>query len=116
MLRTGGVLLALAFYIYTIIDVARTPKSSIRTLPKYVWMIIAVVLPILGGVFWLFLGRVWPQSGYRSRRRTPRAPTTTLNSFAPWKSGRGRTKCESAANKILDSHLSLTCTWNYTPA
>ncbi len=74
VLRVGGVLLAIAFYIYTIIDVIRTPQSSTRTLPKYVWLIIAVVLPIIGGIFWLFFGRVWPESGFRSKRRAPRAP------------------------------------------
>ncbi|MCF8531096.1 MAG: PLD nuclease N-terminal domain-containing protein [Candidatus Nanopelagicales bacterium] len=74
MLRVALYLLAIAFYIYAIIDVARTPKSSTRTLPKYVWLIIAVVLPIIGGLFWLLLGRTWPQSGFRSQRRSPRAP------------------------------------------
>lgn len=74
ILRVGGVLLAIAFYIYTIIDIARTPKSSTRTLPKYVWLIIGIVLPIIGGALWLLLGRVWPQSGFRSQRRAPRAP------------------------------------------
>lgn len=74
ILRVGGVLLAIAFYIYTIIDVARTPKMSTRTLPKFVWLIIAIVLPIIGGAFWLLLGRTWPESGFRSKRRQPKAP------------------------------------------
>ena len=38
MIRVAGVLLALAFYIYSIIDVLRSPKSQVRTLPKYVWL------------------------------------------------------------------------------
>ena len=74
VLRVGGVLLAIAFYIYTIIDILRTPTSATRTLPKYVWLIIAVLLPIIGGVFWLLLGRIWPQRGYRSKRNAPKAP------------------------------------------
>lgn len=74
MLRVGAVILAVAFYIYTIIDILRTPKAGTRTLPKFVWLLIAVLLPIIGGAFWLLLGRVWPQRGNRGRRNGPKAP------------------------------------------
>lgn len=74
MLRVAGVLLAIAFYLYCIIDVIRTPKLEARTLPKFVWLIIVVVLPILGGFFWLLFGRVWPAGGFRGKRNIPQAP------------------------------------------
>lgn len=74
MLRVGAVILAVAFYIYTIIDILRTPKAGTRTLPKFVWLLIAVLIPIIGGAFWLLLGRTWPQRGNRGRRNAPKAP------------------------------------------
>ena len=60
MIKVAGALVGIAFYIYSIIDVLRSEKSHTRTLPKYVWLLIVIVLPIIGGVIWLLLGRPWP--------------------------------------------------------
>jgi hypothetical protein len=75
MLRVAGVLLLIALYIYFIIDVLRTPRGDTRSLPKFVWLLLVVLVPILGGLVWLALGRVWPVPGSRfGRRRAPLAP------------------------------------------
>jgi hypothetical protein len=57
MLRVAGVLLGLAVYIWFIVDVLRTSGSSVRTLPKFVWLLIVVLIPLLGGLLWLIGGR-----------------------------------------------------------
>ena len=64
MIRVVGALIAVGLYIYFIIDVARTPRTEARSLPKAVWLIVVVVLPLLGGALWLLLGRT-----VRVRRR-----------------------------------------------
>jgi hypothetical protein len=76
MLRVGGVLLALALYIWFIVDVIRTPGVSVRTLPKFVWLLLVILLPLLGGLLWFIAGRPRsPRKGFRSRRsRGPVAP------------------------------------------
>ena len=75
MLRVLGALLCIALYIYFILDVLRTPRGETRTLPKYVWLLVVVLIPLLGGLIWLGLGRVWPSPGSRfGRRRGPLAP------------------------------------------
>jgi len=75
MLRVAGVLLLIALYIYFVIDVLRTPRGETRSLPKFVWLLLVVLVPILGGLIWLALGRVWPVPGTRfGRRRAPIAP------------------------------------------
>jgi hypothetical protein len=75
MLRVVLILLVVAFYIYFVIDVARTPRGQTRTLPKFVWLLIVILLPIIGGVLWLLLGRVWPANGSPfGRKRGPVAP------------------------------------------
>jgi hypothetical protein len=75
VLRVAGVLFVIALYIYFIIDVLRTPRGETRTLPKFVWLLLVVLLPILGGLVWLALGRVWPSPGTRfGRKRGPLAP------------------------------------------
>ena len=75
MLRVLGVLVGVALYIYFIIDVLRTPRGETRSLPKFVWLLLVVLIPLLGGLLWLALGRVWPSPGSRfGRRRGPLAP------------------------------------------
>ncbi|MFM8772615.1 MAG: PLDc N-terminal domain-containing protein [Actinomycetota bacterium] len=75
MLRVVLILLAIAVYIWFAIDVIRTPASSTRTLPKYVWLLIVLLLPLLGGVIWLLAGRPKPDRPRRGRRRRgPVAP------------------------------------------
>ncbi|MFZ9986204.1 MAG: PLDc N-terminal domain-containing protein, partial [Candidatus Nanopelagicales bacterium] len=57
MLRVVAVLLGLAVYIWFIVDVLRTSSASVRTLPKFVWLLIVVLIPLLGGLLWLLAGR-----------------------------------------------------------
>lgn len=52
----GGALL-LAFWIYTFLDCLRTDSSQSRGLPKGVWILVIIVLPIIGGILWLTIGR-----------------------------------------------------------
>jgi hypothetical protein len=75
MLRVVGAILLVAIYIYCIIDVLRTPRGEARTLPKWLWIVLVVLVPILGSLLWLVLGRVWRAPGSRmGRRRGPVAP------------------------------------------
>jgi hypothetical protein len=73
MLRVAAALLGLAVYIWFIVDVLRTSGASVRTLPKFVWLIIVVLIPLLGGLLWLLGGRPRGQ-GRKRRRRGPVAP------------------------------------------
>lgn len=75
MLRVLGVIFGIALYIYFILDVLRTPRGETRSLPKYVWLLLVILVPLIGGFIWLALGRVWPSPGSRfGRRRGPLAP------------------------------------------
>lgn len=71
MLRVGGVLLGLALYIWFIVDVVRSSGANVRTLPKAVWFLIVVILPLLGGVLWLLAGRPRGDRPRFGRKRTP---------------------------------------------
>ena len=80
MLRVAAVLFAVAVYIYFIIDVLRTRRGDTRSLPKFVWLLVVILVPIIGGLLWLALGRVWPAPGSRfGRRRGPLAPDDDPN-------------------------------------
>ena len=74
MLRVLGILVLIALYISFIVDVVRTPRADARSLPKLLWLIIVVLLPLLGGVLWFLFGRTRPAPGSRWGRRRPVAP------------------------------------------
>ena len=61
MLRlAGGGLIGfalIALWLYCIFDVISTEEVLIRNLPKMVWLFIVIVLPDIGSIAWLALGR-----------------------------------------------------------
>lgn len=51
-----GVLL-LALWAYCIFDVISTDEALMRNMPKILWLVVVIVLPTVGSVAWLLLGR-----------------------------------------------------------
>ena len=47
-----------AFWVYTIVDCSVQPSSRHRGVSKPIWILIVVLLPVLGGLLWLLVGRV----------------------------------------------------------
>lgn len=47
----------LALLAYCLIDCIQTDEGDIRNLPKGLWVILIIFLPIVGGVAWLVAGR-----------------------------------------------------------
>jgi hypothetical protein len=50
-------LAAVAFWVFTIVDCAVQPAIRHRGVSKPVWILIVVLLPVIGGVMWLIVGR-----------------------------------------------------------
>jgi hypothetical protein len=67
-----GVVAAVAFIVFSVIDCATMPRVRVRSLNKPVWVLLVIVLPVLGAVLWFILGRA-PASGEarQSRYRGP---------------------------------------------
>ena len=62
VLGGAGVVVELALLVYCVLNIVTTPESQIRNLPKLVWLLLVVVLPLIGGIAWLVGGRpVGPQ-------------------------------------------------------
>lgn len=45
------------FAVYAFVDAALSPKSQVRGIPKWAWLIVVLVLPVLGGALWFLIGR-----------------------------------------------------------
>ena len=56
LLFIGG-LLALVFWVFSIVDCAVQPATRHRGVSKGVWIAIVVLIPVIGGILWFTIGR-----------------------------------------------------------
>ena len=49
--------LAVAFWIYSIVDCAMQPPTRHRGVSKPAWLLIVIILPVIGGILWFVIGR-----------------------------------------------------------
>ena len=63
----------LALWLYAIFDVIGTDSSLCRNLPKGVWLILVIILPDIGAICWLLMGRP-VNAGFRPGDPNYRAP------------------------------------------
>jgi len=47
----------LILWIFCIVDVISSEPTIVRNLPKLVWLLIVIILPDIGSITWLILGR-----------------------------------------------------------
>lgn len=64
-----GAVIAVAFTLYSLVDAAMTDHSRARGVSKPVWIVIIVLLPVIGAVLWLMIGKGSPASGSGSQHR-----------------------------------------------
>jgi hypothetical protein len=50
-------LVELGLLVFCLVDCVQTPRASVRTLPKLVWVLLIVVFPLVGSIAWLVAGR-----------------------------------------------------------
>lgn len=55
-----GVVIAVAFILYALVDAAMTDASRARGVPKPVWVVLVVVLPVIGAILWFAIGKGKP--------------------------------------------------------
>ena len=115
MLIIGGAALIVGLTLYTLLDAVRTPAHEARTLPKWLWVIVTLLFPVVGPLMWLILGRPKAQPaagarpGFGQRRSTP-APSVSSpdddEEYLRWlkaKAERERRSREAESNNTQDS-------------
>ncbi|PIJ00845.1 hypothetical protein BMH30_15315, partial [Leucobacter sp. OLES1] len=75
-----GVVVAVAFTLYALIDAAMSEPSRARGVSKPVWVVLTVVLPVIGGILWFTIGKGQPQPARPAARPDddPRFTATRL--------------------------------------
>ncbi len=48
---------SVAFWVYSIVDALLTDRARIRAFSKPVWIAVVLLLPVVGGLIWLFVGK-----------------------------------------------------------
>lgn len=67
---------AIGIWFYCIFDVVRSETSAVHHLHKLVWLVFVLLIPTIGALAWLFLGRPVPLGSrlFEPRPSSPRAP------------------------------------------
>lgn len=60
MLRVVLALLVVGLYVYVLIDLATAKGDDVRGLPRLVWLLVILVIPVVGAITWLVFGRPRP--------------------------------------------------------
>ncbi len=53
----GLALVELCLVVYCVLNVITTPEPAVRNLPKLLWLLLVIFVPIVGSVAWLVAGR-----------------------------------------------------------
>jgi hypothetical protein len=71
MLRVLPTLLLLVLTIYALVECIQTEPSRQRNLPKALWLLLILVLPLIGPIAWFLTGRPGPAGRGRGTNRPP---------------------------------------------
>jgi hypothetical protein len=52
------ILAVIALAVYALADLARTPQEEIGDLPKWIWVVIIIVAPVIGSLAWIVMRNV----------------------------------------------------------
>ncbi|HEY9358465.1 MAG TPA: PLD nuclease N-terminal domain-containing protein, partial [Arthrobacter sp.] len=64
----------LAIFVYGLVDVIRTDGRLTRGISKPAWIVVMIVLPVIGAILWLLIGRPRDSAPVRQPRSHPIAP------------------------------------------
>lgn len=67
-------IIALGIIIYSLIECLTTPRHQVRALPKAVWIVVVILVPLVGALLWLFLGRRRGSTGSGGSASGPARP------------------------------------------
>lgn len=89
--------------IYTLVDCALLQRSRVRGLPRWVWIFVIILIPVIGPVLWLLIGRGRTGTGRNGGGRIVRsvAPDDDIDFLK----GLDRAKSEQERLRALEQEL-----------
>ncbi len=94
----------LVLLIAALVDIITRQEGQVKHLPKVLWVILVIFLPVIGSVLWFAIGREYPARADRPRVNVPRRPA--YQGFAEPPVRRVRTTEEELADldREIDFH------------
>ncbi|MFK4761740.1 PLDc N-terminal domain-containing protein [Microbacterium sp. ZW T5_45] len=68
-------ILVIALMIGALVDIITRDDAQVRFLPKMVWLILVILLPLIGSILWFAIGREYSEAGVRMPRMRRAAPS-----------------------------------------
>ncbi|HET7782591.1 MULTISPECIES: PLD nuclease N-terminal domain-containing protein [Micrococcaceae] len=104
LLRVVLAVAVLAIFVYGLVDVIRTDARLTRGISKPAWIVVMIVLPVIGAVLWLLIGRPRGAPPQRQNYSHPTAPDDDPD-FLRNLEVRRRQEAEAARLKKLKDEL-----------
>ncbi|CAN02898.1 PLD nuclease N-terminal domain-containing protein [Clavibacter michiganensis] len=98
-LLIGLAVVIVFFTVFVIVDTSLTPRTRMRGLPKPAWIAVVVLVPVIGGILWLVIGKDRTDLARASGRRL--GPDDDPDFL----SGLGRTRSEEERIRRLEQEL-----------
>lgn len=57
MTRVILLIAVVALTVYCTVEVAQAPAGNVRVIPKWLWAVFVILVPVIGPFCWLFFGR-----------------------------------------------------------
>lgn len=80
-------MLVIALMIGALIDIITRDDAQVKHLPKMVWIIIVILLPLIGSLLWFAIGREYGDGGIpipsMRRAERPRTPVVDVRPAPP---------------------------------
>ncbi|HET7138557.1 MAG TPA: PLD nuclease N-terminal domain-containing protein [Arthrobacter sp.] len=105
----------LVIFVYGLVDVIRTDGRQTRGISKPAWIIVMIILPLLGAILWLLIGRPRGAAPVRPAYSHPTAPDDDPD-FLRNLEMRRRNQAEAARLKKLKDELEAKSTADGGPA
>jgi len=74
LLRVALAVAVLVIFVYGLVDIIRTDGRLTRGISKPAWIVVMIVLPVVGAILWLLIGRPRGTSPQQQSQRHPAAP------------------------------------------
>ncbi|MBM7024608.1 PLD nuclease N-terminal domain-containing protein [Clavibacter zhangzhiyongii] len=98
-LLIGLAVVIVFFTVFVIVDTSLTPRNRMRGLPKPAWIAVVVLVPLIGGILWLTIGKDRTDLARASGRRL--GPDDDPDFL----SGLGRARSEEERIRRLEQEL-----------
>jgi hypothetical protein len=57
--------------VFALVDLALIDRTRVRAFPKWVWIVVIVVVPFIGAILWFLVGHGWSRRGGERRVIAP---------------------------------------------